>query len=115
MFRNTKCAVVITDLKEKHMEHAKLMRPDGSTKNVYPKNQNFTLKELDKLVEGTIEIYPVEFNNNIVVCDEDALSKNLDPNHEFFIMSGIVLYGPVLLVPKHLFKIIKSPVGFSLK
>lgn len=58
---------------------AKIIYPDGTTKDISPANGNdFSLEELQKIVEGYIEL--VYLNERIMVINEEGKFKELPYN-----------------------------------
>ena len=58
---------------------AKIIYPDGTTKNINPANGNdFSLDELQKIVEGYIEL--VYLNDTIMVVNEEGKFNELPYN-----------------------------------
>lgn len=60
---------------------AEFIKPDGTVKIVYPKAQHFTLREMQELVGGYIEIIPLGQGRQMVI-DEEGKLKGLEPNIE---------------------------------
>lgn len=62
---------------------AKLIRPDGSESEVFPKdparNNGFSLEELRAFVGGPIEIVTVD-SKTLMVCNEDGRNLGLASN-----------------------------------
>jgi len=84
--------------------YAVLFKADGSLKSIKPKDKYFTLKELQGLVGGLIELYPKRANNHLVVCNEEGLILGLPRNDLFHKYTGNLLVGDVLLCPESIFE-----------
>lgn len=89
-------------------KEALLFQADGTVRTVKPKDKNFTLKELQSLVGGLIELYPKRINGHYIVCNEEGLILDLEINNLFRNYSGITLVGDVLVCP---LKIFEEPDG----
>lgn len=81
-----------------------LFTQDGTVMSVKPKDEYFTLKELQSLVGGLIELYPLRVNNHLVVCNEEGMILNLRLNSIFRKYTNISLVGDVLLCPESIFE-----------
>lgn len=76
---------------------AVLFQTDGTVRTVEPKDKYFTLKELQTLVGGLIELYLKRIHNNLIVCNEEGILLNLDVNSIFKKYTDITLVGVVLM------------------
>lgn len=81
-----------------------LFQADGTVRTVKPKDKYFTLKELQTLVGGLIELYPKRIHGHYVVCNEEGLILELEVNNIFRKYSGITLVGDVLVCPVKIFE-----------
>lgn len=88
----------------KNPKNALLFKTDGSIETYTPKNEYFTLEELQKAVGGLIELYPRTYLDMYVVCDEEGLLKQRQRNSIFASLTSIELVGDVLLCPKTIFE-----------
>lgn len=55
------------------IRYAMLFKADGTLRRVNPKDEYFTLKELQSLVRGLIELYSNQHNDHLIVCNEKDL------------------------------------------
>lgn len=85
-------------------KYAMLFKEDGTLRRINPKDEYFTLKELQSLVEGLIELYPNRYNNHLIVCNEEGLILGLPINNLFKQYTGITLVGDILLCPEAIFE-----------
>jgi hypothetical protein len=89
----------------KEPKNAVLFKEDGTVTTITPKDEYFTLDELQSLVEGYIELYPARYLNHYIVCDEEGLLKRRKRNESFRQLTGIGLLGNVLLCPERIFEV----------
>ena len=61
------------------------------------------LKSLQKLVDGYIELYPIENKHYHFIVDEEGLLKEKKPNELAFEIFGIQVVGNLVLCPKENF------------
>ncbi len=83
---------------------ALVLKPKFEAEIVKPKEKYFTLPELQKAVDGYIEIAPIPFEDSLIVVNEEGLIKRYPPN-----LTGLFLYewkfmGNILIVPKSIFE-----------
>ena len=88
----------------KEPTNALLFKQDGSVTKIKPKGTYFTLKELQTLVGGLIELYPKRLHDHLIVCNEEGLLLDLEPNDVFRKYANITLMGDVLLCPVAIFE-----------
>lgn len=81
---------------------AVLFTTTGYMLELKPKNNYFSLKELQSYAKGLIEFYPEKVNDNLVICNEEGLILGLKPNKLFEKYSGIRLVGDIVLCPNEL-------------
>lgn len=79
-------------------------KDDGIVETVKPNGKYYTLEELQKLVGGYIEIYPGRYLNHYIVCDEEGIIKKRKYNSIFKALTGVDLFGDVLLCPENIFE-----------
>jgi hypothetical protein len=81
-----------------------LIPVDGLLRAVYPKGDKWTLRELQAHVGGYIEpIYQTRCApGNLMLVDEDGLSKELPFNPRASLKAGRDIVGTVLIVPMEL-------------
>ncbi len=89
----------------KEPKNAVLFKEDGTVATITPKNEYFTLKELQSLVEGYIELYPARYHSHLIICDEEGMLKRRKRNESFRSLTGIGLLGNVLLCPERIFEV----------
>lgn len=77
---------------------------DGTVSVVKPSNEQFTLAELQSLVNGYIEVHPDRINDKLIVVNEEGILLNLNINYTFKYFTGITAYGNVLLCPVSIFE-----------
>lgn len=87
-----------------HPDKAMLISTTGTIEFVKPKAVTFELNEVQKLVQGYIEIYPIRIPNQIVVVNEEGLIIGMAFNTIAKIAFGIDAVGPVLICPKKIFE-----------
>jgi len=76
-----------------------LILPDGSRRTIQPHNGiDFTLTELQKLVDGFIEVVRTE-ENNILVVNEEGLMHGLKLNMTASTLAGRYIVGPAVYMP----------------
>lgn len=69
-----------------------------------PKGRYFTLEELQKIVDGYIEIAPEVIPGFITLVNEEGLLKGMPFNATFNILFGESYVGTVALIPKEIFE-----------
>lgn len=82
----------------KNNQNVLLLTTDGIVRLVKPKGKYFVLEELQKLVNGMIEFYPRHINNNMIICNEEGLIRNMPHNRLAKLILNVDLVGPVLIV-----------------
>lgn len=83
---------------------ALLIKTDGTIEIVKPKEKYFSLKELQKCVDGYIEIGQQVFEEYLTVVNEEGLLLKLPFNNLFYQLYGIKFYGNVLICPLNIFE-----------
>jgi len=75
---------------------------EGKTSELIPNNgETFSLKELQEVVGGYIEIVAISaFPNKILVVDEEGRWRNKRPNLQATALVGREIVGQVLLIDK---------------
>ena len=81
---------------------AMLLNTDNTITLIKPKDEYFSLTELQTYVQGLIEMYPTYWNENFIVCNEEGLINEMEYNRLAKIILNVDLVGPVLVVPKKL-------------
>jgi hypothetical protein len=83
-----------------------LIPADGLLRAVYPKGEKWTLEELQAHVGGYIEpLYRTHCKpGNVMLVDEDGLSKGLPPNNRASLKAGRPIVGTALIVPQELMR-----------
>ncbi len=71
---------------------------------VKPQGEYFTLEELQKAVNGYIELAPVVDEDYLTVVNEEGLLKGLPLNTLYLQLFGRRLVGNVLIVPRRIFE-----------
>ena len=71
---------------------------------IKPNDQYFSLKELQNLVDGYIEIAPEIIPGFITIVNEEGLIKNLPFNVMGNLLFGVSYVGNVVIVPKEIFE-----------
>jgi hypothetical protein len=86
------------------MEYGIVLRTDGTIKILMPDNgTDFQLAELQKVVEGYIEL--IHFSPHyFMVVNEEGLLKKLPLNNLASSLRGYAIYGNVLLCDKSMIK-----------
>jgi hypothetical protein len=56
----------------KEPSNALLFKQDGTITSIKPKDAYFTLKELQALLGGLIELYPKRLHDHLIVCNEEG-------------------------------------------
>ncbi len=85
-------------------QYALHFKEDGNLETLKPKDEYFTLQELQTAVGGYIELYPCRYRGNLIVCDEEGLIKCRTVNTLFAGLTSIKLVGDVLLCPTGIFE-----------
>ena len=85
-------------------DKALLITTERSIEFVKPKGSVFELEEVQRLVQGYIEIYPIRIPSHIVVVNEEGLILGLTFNNVAKLAFGIEAAGPVLICPKRIFE-----------
>lgn len=85
-------------------DRALLVRPDGSTCEIWPKGKEFTAEELHMLVDGYIEIVRIELEGEMIymVVNEDGLGLELPVNWKASLFASRHIVGNAVLVPTNL-------------
>jgi hypothetical protein len=84
--------------------HGLLMKTDGSLELVKPEKRAFTLKELQKMVDGYIEIYPTRNPKYIFLVNEEGILNDLPINRAAQTICNIQVVGNLFICPKKLFE-----------
>lgn len=90
--------------KAKKPKASMLIPANGLVQAVYPKGAKWTLEELQKHVGGYIELI-VRTNclpGNLMLVDEDGLSKGLEVNNRATLKAGRQIVGNAMIVPQEL-------------
>lgn len=87
-----------------NQKEALLLCPDFQIKIIKPKEDRFSLQELQGLVDGYIEYYPSNNKKYAIIVNEEGLLMRLPFNHLSSRIYGIHAVGNVLIVPKKLLK-----------
>lgn len=85
-------------------KYALRFKTNGKIEMLKPKGEYFTLEELQEAVGGMIELYPGQYRDKLIVCDEEGLIKQSRTNALFESLTSIRLVGDVLLCPKSIFE-----------
>ena len=80
-----------------------LLTPDGA-ESYAPEGKYFTLKELQKAVEGYIEIAPEIIPGCLTVVNEEGMIKHLRPNLLAHSILGVKYFGNILICPIEIFE-----------
>lgn len=81
-----------------------LIRPDGTKEHIIPEDgEAFSLEEMQKYVEGYIELIP-DLDGRIIIANEEGKLNNMPINMTATKMWGDVLVGNVLFLNKEEFK-----------
>lgn len=83
---------------------ALLLKPQYELEVLEPKNEYFTLEELQKAVEGYIEIAPVRMDDCLVVVNEEGVIRRFPRNLTGNSMFGWDFRGNILIVPEKIFE-----------
>lgn len=81
-----------------------LVHESGRFEVIKPKNEKFTLKELQTVVGGYIELAPVKFGNYFIVLDEEGRLKGKKQNFGFIAFELWGFVGKVLICPEDIFE-----------
>jgi hypothetical protein len=82
-------------------EEGLLLKPDFSVRIISPKQEKFSLEELQDLVEGYIEYYPTNNKKIKIIVNEEGLLKRL-PLNKLGNIYGIHAVGNVVIIPNNL-------------
>jgi hypothetical protein len=88
----------------KEPTYALLLKPKYELEVLEPKDKYFTLDELQKAVEGYIEIAPVRIDDCLVVVNEEGVLRRLPPNLTGYNIFGWKFMGNILIVPEKIFE-----------
>ena len=80
---------------------AEVMHPDGRTERVVPSGKRWTLKELQGLVGGYIELVamtPANGHDRCAVVNEDGFRLELPLNYGASLLLGQTIVGPVVVI-----------------
>lgn len=80
------------------------IEPNGVMIYVDVEEEEASLKELQTLVGGYIEVYPKDDDRFVFIVDEEGLLKDKEYNHLANQLFGIDVVGPLVVCPKELFK-----------
>ncbi len=84
--------------------NAMLVKTDGTIELVKPEAEKFALKELQKCVDGYIEIYPSRNKKYVILVNEEGLIHNLPYNYIAEKILAVRAVGNVLICPANLFE-----------
>jgi hypothetical protein len=95
---------------EKPELSAEVMHPDGRTERVYPTGNRWSLKELQELVGGYIELVsiapapggPPHGHDRCAVVNEEGHRLELPLNYGASLLLGQVIVGPVVIIRSEL-------------
>lgn len=90
-------------LKGNHNKRMLVVEPNDVLIYVDIDGDEATLKELQTLVGGYIEMYPSDNDQYYYLVDEEGLLKKKPFNQSAYDLLGIEAVGPVVLVPKEYF------------
>ncbi len=90
-------------LKGIHNKRMLVIEPNDVLIYVDIDGDDTTLKELQRLVGGYIEVYPSDSDYYYYLVDEEGLLKNKPYNQPAYDLLSIEAVGPVVLVPKEYF------------
>lgn len=77
---------------------ATLIKSSGETVDVTPATGKFSLKTLQGLVGGYIEVVRLP-EEQILICNEEGLLNNLPYNLSASLLTGRILVGDVVIAP----------------
>lgn len=104
MKRNSSCDDELQRyIKGEHNKRMLVIEPNYALIYVDIDGEEATLKELQTLVGGYIEVYPSNNGKYIYLVDEEGLLKGKDFNQPAYDLLGVEAVGPVVLVPKEFF------------
>lgn len=81
-----------------------VIHPSGVMTIVDEDTDEVPLEELQSLVGGYIEVHPSRNEHFVYIVNEEGLLMGLEPNGTAKEILGIEAVGPVVVVPKGLFK-----------
>ena len=67
-------------------------------------DRELTLKKSQSIVEGYIELYPLQDKHFYFIVNEEGMLKNMKFNELAFKLFGIEVLGNMIVCPKNLFK-----------
>ncbi|MCL2521271.1 MAG: DUF3846 domain-containing protein [Erysipelotrichales bacterium] len=91
-------------LENESPKHALLFKTEGTVEVIRPKDEHFILEEIQKCVNGLIQIYPTPYKEKLIVCNQEGLLKRLPINTWFEKLFQIKLIGDILLCPQAIFE-----------
>ena len=91
-------------LNGKHNKTMLVVEPNNTLIYIDIDNENVTLEELQRLVDGYIEIYPSNNKYYYYIVDEEGLLKNKPFNLLAKELINIDAVGTVVMIPKEFFK-----------
>ena len=104
---NTKKAAIYKELEDylKNKGNKQLLLVDPNNYLLYmdTEEEKASLKELQRLVDGYIELYPKEDENFFFIVDEEGLIKNKPYNTLAKQLFDVDVVGPLVVCPKELF------------
>lgn len=80
-----------------------VVNPSGVLIYIDVEGEGASLKELQYLVDGYIEVYPKEDDLFVYIVDEEGLLKKREYNQPAKDLFGVDVVGPLVLCPKRLF------------
>ena len=82
---------------------AKLLKVNGEIEYVKPKKETFTLKEMQKMVGGYVEVLPCpKLEKSVVIGDEEGKLKGKPINIRASKTLGYVVVGDIAIIPASL-------------
>jgi hypothetical protein len=86
------------------IDKALVISTNNTVKLIKPKEQYFTLEELQKCVDGYIEIYPTRSKEYMILVNAEGLINGMAFNQLASKIFNIDAYGPVVICPKKIFE-----------
>lgn len=83
-------------------EEQGMLIADGKITLIKPEKKKFTLEELQKVVNGYVEVIASPFPEYITIVDEEGKLKNEKPNDLAYLILKHELVGKVLVIPSKL-------------
>jgi hypothetical protein len=87
---------------ERNHDQAMILGEDNSIQFIKPQNLSFTLEQLQKAVNGYIEVHPHKVPKHLILVNEEGILMKMKSNRLAELAFDIKVVGPALICPSKL-------------